>query len=68
MLVLLFAGHVSHQIVDKFVHLLDILCEISLVLETHHIVSHLDHQTARTVVILGAVANLDNQLHIILSL
>ena len=58
MLVLFLACHVTHQVVDKLVHLLDILSQVGFVLETHHIVRHLDHQASRAVVILGAVANL----------
>ena len=56
--VLLLAGHVSHQVVDKLVHLLDVLGEVRLVLEAHHVVRHLDHEAALAVVILCAVSHL----------
>ena len=55
---LFLARHVPHQVVDELVHLLDILSQVSLILETHHVICHLHHQTPRAVIILGAVANL----------
>ena len=55
---LLLAGHVPHQIVHKLVHLLDVLGGVRLVLETHHVVRHLDHQAPLAVVILGGVSDL----------
>ena len=62
--VLLLAGHVSHQVVDKLVHLLDVLGEVRLVLEAHHVVCHLDHQAAHAVVVLGAVPDLHRVLEV----
>ena len=56
--VLLLAGHVPHQIVDELVHLLDVLGGVRLVLETHHVVRHLDHQAPLAVVIFGGVSDL----------
>ena len=61
---LFFGSHVPHQIVYKFLALLDILGGISLVLETDHVVRHLEDQGAGGVVVLGGVAHLHRVLQV----
>ena len=57
-------GHVPHQVVDKLLALFDILSGLRLVLETDHIVRHLEDQTALGVVVLGGVAHLHGVLQV----
>ena len=47
-----------HCVMDEDVHLLDVLGEVRLVLEAHHVICHLDHEAALAVVILCAVPHL----------
>ena len=62
--VLLFAGHVSHQVVDELLHLLDVLGQLSLVLETLRVVRHLEDEAAGGVVVLGGVPHLHGVLQV----
>ena len=55
---LFLAGHVSHQVVNKLVHLLHILGSLGLVLQAGYVIGQLEHQAALGVVVLGAVAHL----------
>ena len=61
---LFFRSHVPHQIVYKFLTLLDILGGLSLVLETDHVVCHLEDERAGGVIVLGGVAHLHRVLEV----
>lgn len=61
LLMLLLRGHVSHEVVDELLHLLDVLCGVRLVLQADDVVRHLHLQGAGRVVVLDVVAGLKQE-------
>ena len=62
--VLFFRRHVSHQIVHKLLTLLDILGDLSLVLQADGVVRHLEDEASLGVVVLGGEPHLHRVLQI----
>ena len=55
---MLLRSHVSHQVVDELLHLLDVLSGIRLELQADDVVGHLQNERAGIVVVFHHVAAL----------
>ena len=61
---LFFRSHVPHQIVNEFFTFFHVLGGLCLVLETNHVVGHLEDERPGGVVVLGGVAHLHGVLQV----